>query len=411
MKEEPTAPTRRSLYGLDLLNFFSADVHAGVGAFLAIYLQATRHWDPAGIGVVLSAAGFGAIIAQTPAGWLVDRLERKRELVALVAGMIAIGCLAILWLEGVAEVAAVQAFMGAAGAVFTPAIAGITLGLVGHGRLDRQIGRNESFNHAGNLAAAVAAGLTGFYFSQSWIFYSIAGTSVASMLAVLLIRKKEVNYELARGGLGDNKEKKIAGFEKLLGDRRLLVFALSVILFHFANAAMLPLVGERLSEGRPHSSPLFMSACIVVAQLVMVPVASASGYLAGIWGRKAVFLAGFGILPVRGFLYTLSGHPGYLVSVQLLDGIGAGMFGVVSVLIVADLTKGTGRFNVTQGAIATAQGIGAALSMFVAGWIARLAGYNGAFLALAAVAAVGAFLFLTLMPETKPAKVCEEAGP
>ena len=343
------APSRRSLYGLDLLNFFSADVHAGVGAFLAIYLQATRHWDPGSIGIALSAAGFGAIIAQTPLGWLVDRLHRKRELVVLVAGMIAVGCLAILWLEELWKIVTAQAFVGAAGAVFTPAIAGISLGLVGHSRLDRRIGRNESFNHAGNLAAAVAAGLTGFYFSQSWIFYSIAATSVASMLAALLIRKREVNYELARGGLGDSKEKKVAGFKQLLEDRRLLVFALSVVLFHFANAAMLPLVGERLSEGQPQSSPLFMSACIVVAQLVMVPVAAASGHLAGAWGRKAVFLVGFGILPVRGFLYTLSGHPGYLVAVQLLDGIGAGMFGVISVLIVADLTKGTGRFNVTQG--------------------------------------------------------------
>jgi sugar phosphate permease len=78
------------------------------------------------------------------------------------------------------------------------------------------------------------------------------------------------------------------------------------------------------------------------------------------------------------------------------------MFGVVSVLIVADLTKGTGRFNVAQGAIATAQGIGASLSMFVAGWIARLAGYDGAFMALAAAAAIGSIFFAMLMPETKP---------
>jgi len=395
-----------SLLGLDLLNFFSADVHAGVGAFLAIYLQVTRHWDPGNIGIALAAAGFGAIIAQAPAGWLVDRLRSKRALVVLVAGIIAAGCLAVLWLEKLREIATAQAFMGAAGAVFTPAIAGISLGLVGHSRLDGRIGRNESFNHAGNLAAAVAAGLTGFYFSQSWIFYSIAGTSVASMLATLLIRKEEVDYELARGGVGAATGK-IAGFKQLIDDRRLLVFALSVVLFHFANAAMLPLVGERLSEGRPHASPLFMSACIVVAQFVMVPVAAASGYLAGVWGRKAVFLAGFGILPVRGFLYTLSGHPGYLVAVQLLDGIGAGMFGVVSVLIVADLTKGTGRFNVTEGAIATAQGVGASLSMVVAGFVARLTGYNGAFLALAAVAACGSLFFLVFMPETKRAPLPE----
>ena len=80
MKQKPVGPSRRSLLGLDLLNFFSADVHAGVGPFLAIYLQATRHWDPGSIGVALSAAGFGAIIAQTPAGWLVDRLHKKRAL-------------------------------------------------------------------------------------------------------------------------------------------------------------------------------------------------------------------------------------------------------------------------------------------------------------------------------------------
>lgn len=394
--------SRRSLWGLDLLNFFSADVHAGVGAFLAVYLQATRHWDAENIGFVRSAAGFGAIIAQTPVGWLVDRLHRKRELTALAAGIIAVGCILILGVERLAGVAASQALMGAAGAVFGPAIAGISLGLVGHARLDRRIGRNESFNHAGNLAAAIAAGLTGFYFSQSWIFYSVAATSVASMAAALLIKGTEVSYELARGGLGDGTEKQVVHLKHLIGDRRLLVFAVSVVLFHFANAAMLPLVGERLSVGRPHSSPLFMSACIILAQLVMVPVATASGYLAAGWGRKAVFLAGFVILPIRGFRYTLSGHPGYLLSVQLLDGIGAGMFGVVSVLIVADLTKGTGRFNVAQGAIATAQGIGASLSMFVAGWIARLAGYDGAFMALAAAAAIGSIFFAMLMPETKP---------
>ena len=408
MKQKPVGPSRRSLLGLDLLNFFSADVHAGVGAFLAIYLQAKRHWDPGSIGIALSSAGFGAIIAQTPAGWLVDRLHKKRALVMLAAGAIAVGCLALLRLEKFEQVATAQAFMAAAGAVLTPAIAGITLGLVCHSLLDGRIGRNESFNHAGNLAAAVAAGLTGFYFSQSWIFYSIAGTSVASMLATLLIRKGEVNYELASGGIAESTGK-IAGFEQLMRDNRLIVFALAVVLFHFANAAMLPLVGERLSEGRPHASPLFMSACTVMAQFVMVPVAAASGYLAGVWGRKAVFLLGFAALPIRGLLYTLSGRPGYLVTVQLLDGVGAGMFGVVSVLIVADLTKGTGRFNVTGGAMAMAQGIGASLSMVVADFLARMFGYNGAFLALAAVAACGSLFLLILMPETTHAPQPAEA--
>ena len=405
MKEESMGPSRRSLRGLDFLAFFSADVQAGVGPFLAIYLEATRHWDPASIGLALSAAGLGGLCAQTPVGGLVDRMVRKRELVVIAAFLIALGCLVLLRIERLPGVFTTQALLGAAETFFPPTIAAISLGLVGHTYLDRRIGRNESFNHAGNVAAALLAGLTGYYLSQSWIFYSVVAMSMASIASALVIRSGEIDYELARGGLreGDDGEAP-AGFRELLKDRRLAVFALSVVIFHFANAAMLPLVGMRLSEGKPHASSLFMGACIVIAQMVMVPVAAASGRLAGTWGRKAVFLVGFGILPIRGFLYTLSGHPSYLMSVQLLDGIGAGIFGVVSVLIVADLTKGTGRFNVTRGAIATAQGIGASLSTAVAGWIARSAGYNGAFLALAAVAAIAFVVFSTLMPETKPAE-------
>jgi predicted MFS family arabinose efflux permease len=398
-------PSRRSLRGLDFLAFFSADVQAGVGPFLAIYLEATCHWDPANIGLALSAAGLGGLCAQTPVGGLVDRMARKRELVVIAAFLIALGCLVLLRIERLSGVLTTQALLGAAETFFPPTIAAISLGLVGHTYLDRRIGRNESFNHAGNVAAALLAGLTGYYLSQSWIFYSVVAMSMASIASALVIRSGEIDYELARGGLRDADDGEApAGFRELLKDRRLAVFALSVVLFHFANAAMLPLVGMRLSEGKPHASSLFMGACIVIAQMVMVPVAAASGRLAGTWGRKAVFLVGFGILPIRGFLYTLSGHPSYLMSVQLLDGIGAGIFGVVSVLIVADLTKGTGRFNVTRGAIATAQGIGASLSTAVAGWIARSAGYSGAFLALAAVAAIAFVVFSTLMPETKLAE-------
>ena len=401
MKEDSMGPSRRSLRGLDFLAFFSADVQTGVGPFLAIYLEATRHCDPASIGLALSAAGLGGLCAQTPVGGLVDRMVRKRELVVIAAFLIALGCLVLLRIERLPGVFTTQALLGAAETFFPPTIAAISLGLVGHTYLDRRIGRNESFNHAGNVAAALLAGLTGYYLSQSWIFYSVVAMSMASIASALLIRSGEIDYELARGGLRQADDEAPAGFRELLKDRRLAVFALSVVLFHFANAAMLPLVGERLSEGKPHASSLFMGACIVIAQMVMVPVAVASGRLAGTRGRKAVFLVGFGILPIRGLLYTLSGHPSYLMSVQLLDGIGAGIFGVVSVLIVADLTKGTGRFNVTRGAIATAQGIGASLSTAVAGWIAKSAGYNGAFLALAVVAAIAFLVFSSLMPETR----------
>jgi MFS family permease len=415
MKVEYGVPSQRSLRALDLLAFFLADVKGGVGPFLAVYLQATRQWDSASIGMALAVTAVTGVIAETPAGALVDRLRQKRELVALAALLIAVGCLATVWFWSVPGVMAAQALVGLVGAVFQPALAGISLGLVGYKWLDRRIGRNESFSHAGNVAAALSAGLLGYIVSQSWIFYTVAILSVVSALTAFAIRGDEINYELARGGehVGDgnaNDERarnlphagpRVSRLSEVLTDRRILIFTASAVLFNFANAAMLPLVGQRISVGKPHSSTLLMSAGIIVAQFVMIPVAAVAGRLTDVWGHKPIFLIGFISLPIRGLLFTLSDQPSFVISVQILDGVGAAVFGVLSMLVVADLTKGTGRFNITQGAIATATGVGASLSMLSAGLIVQYAGFQAAFLSLAAVATAALLIFWTLMPETK----------
>ena len=415
MKVEYGVPSRRSLRALDLLAFFLADVRDGVGPFLAVYLQATHHWDPASIGMALSAAGLTGVIAHAPAGALVDRLRQKRELVALAALLMAVGCLAILWFPSVPGVMAAQALVGIVGAVFLPALAGISLGLVGYKWFDRRIGRNQSFYHAGNVVSALSAGLLGYLLSQSWIFYVVAALSVASALTAFAIRGDEIDYELARGGaqVGNgnehdeaarsrrHEEPHVSSLSEALADRRILIFAASAVLFQLANAAMLPLVGQRISVDKPQSSSLFMAAGIIVAQLVMIPVAALAGRLTEVRGRKSIFLIGFISLPIRGVLFTLSDQPAFVISVQILDGVGVGVFGVLSVLVVADLTRGTGRFNFTQGAISTATGVSWSSSMLLAGFIVKYAGYQAAFLSLAAVAAVALLIFWTLMPETK----------
>jgi MFS family permease len=171
-------------------------------------------------------------------------------------------------------------------------------------------------------------------------------------------------------------------------DRRIGIFGLCAVLFHFANAAMLPLVGQVLSLGKDHRAPLYMSACIITAQFVMVPVAAWAGRACAVYGRKWVLMIGFSVLPIRGVLYTLTGDPIALIAVQVLDGVGAGIFGVASVLVVADLTRGTGRFNLTNGAIGTATSLGASLSHVVSGLIVQHVGYDAAFLALSAVASI-----------------------
>ncbi|MEP6888406.1 MAG: MFS transporter [Nitrospirales bacterium] len=270
--------------------------------------------------------------------------------------------------------------------MFAPAVAAITLGLVGPQRFAARMGRNEAFNHGGNVAAALA-GLAGFYLGREWIFYLVAAIALASAVSVLFIKETEIDHQHARAAApADTSEQKAdGGFIALLARPELLIFALTVTLFHFANAAMLPLAGQLLSDGRATGASLYMSACIIAAQLVMIPVAALAGTLADRWGRKPVFLIGFAVLPIRGCLYTLSDDLVYIVIVQLLDGIGAGIFGVLWVTVVADLTKGTGLYNLTLGAIATAQSIGAALSNLAAGYVVQIWGYQAGFLSLAAL--------------------------
>jgi MFS family permease len=395
-------PSAISLRALDWLNIFLADVRDGVGPYLAIYLTATHHWDAESVGMAMAVATFAGVIVQTPAGALVDRLPQKRMMVIVAAILVAVGSLAMIVKTNVYTVVGGQALIGMAGAIFPPVTAAITLGLVGRAKMARRTGRNEAFNHAGNLVAAVLAGVIGTYVAREGIFVLVAVMSVGSIFSVLAIRPGEIDHGVARGSDDSAQGARPSRFRDLVGDRRIVTFFAATVLFHFANAAMLPLVGQRLSVGKAEGAAAYMSACIVIAQLVMIPVATWAGRRAHTWGRRPVFLVGFAILPLRGMLYVLSDNPYYLVAVQALDGIGAGIFGVLVVLVVADLTRGTGRFNLAQGALATATGLGASASTVLAGVVVQRWGFNAGFLGLAAIAAGALGLFYLAMPETRP---------
>jgi MFS family permease len=394
--------SQQSLRALDALNFFLADVRDGVGPYLAIYLLTTQQWDAARIGVSMSAMGIATVLAQTPCGMLIDALRQKRLLIGFAALLVGVGCAALTQFSTFDIVLSVQVLNGVAAAVFPPAVAAITLGLVGPKMFSRRVGRNEAFNHAGNVTAAALAGITGHFLGLEAIFLLVTGIAIASLMSVSFLREEDINHDLARaaGPKTLSEPEAIAGIATLFHNQTLLVFALSTILFHFANAAMLPLAGQLLSLENPSVASLSMSACIIAAQLVMIPVATVAGSLAEQWGRKPVFLIAFAVLPIRGLLYTLSDDPAFIVAVQLLDGVGAGIFGVLWVTVVADLTKNTGRYNFALGAIATAQGIGAAVSNLAAGYVVNEWGYQAGFVVLAIIAIFALIIFAWRMPET-----------
>lgn len=392
-------PSRKTLAGLDWLNFFLADVQSGVGPFLAIYLAAYG-WNEQRVGLALTIGGIAGIVAQAPAGELVDRSRWKRALIAAAVIAIALGGLIIGLLPRFWPVITAQLLIGSTSSLPGPAICAVSLGIVGPRLFDRRQGRNQTFNSAGNVTAALCMGAVGYFISNRTIFLFVAALAVPTILSLSVIDPAAIDHDVARNAQGGAEDGKAVRIRALFKDRRLQIFSCRVILFHFANASMLPLLGEMLAKGKGRWSMFFMSACVVTTQLVVTLLASWTGRQAGSWGRKPLLLIAFAALPIRGLLYTLTGNPILLIAIQILDGVGAGIFGVVSVLVIADLTRNTGRFNLTQGALAAAVGIGASLSQFVAGAIVHHAGYQAGFLFLACIAMAALAILWWFMPET-----------
>ena len=388
----------RNINSLHYLNFFLADVRTGIGPFLTVYLAA-KHWDAEQIGLAIALPGVAALLTQTYAGMLVDSYSKKRLLIVIACFFIIIGSLLTIFSNSRTIILSAQLFIGIVSTIYQPAITAITLGIVGYQSLTWQTGRNETFNHAGNVAAAALAGIAAFYLSLNFIFYVVIAMCIGSIFFVLRIREKDIDNARARGAIDGNTNYHISSLREIFTDKKIVMFTIAVVLFHFANAAMLPLVGEELGKLDNKASPLYVAGCITIAQAVMVPVAWLTGKYAANSSHKAIFRIAFAVLPVRGLLYTFSTNSGYLMSIQLLDGVGAGIFGVISVVMIANLTKHTGRFNLMQGAITTAVGIGSALSNYFTGVIVKHYGFDTGFIFLSIIAFLALLFFYFLVKE------------
>jgi predicted MFS family arabinose efflux permease len=396
----------RVRHPLDLVNFFLADVRGGLSPFLAVHLLTEWHWGEASIGAVMSIAEAAGIFAQTPSGAIVDFSRAKRALIAVAALIVTAASLILPWFSVFWMVACLQAMAQAASTFFGPGIAAITLGSVGRQAFSMRVGRNEAFNHGGNACGAVVAGAAAYMWGSKMVFYLLAGMALATLVSVATIPANAIDHDLARGLDGAalagcrSGDRQPSGFQVLVTSRPLLIFAVCSALFFVAEVAMLPLVGEKLASQNTSLGATLMSACVVGTQFVIAAIALLAGSWSDRWGRKPLVLAAFLLLPVRGVLYTLSDDPYWLMGVQMLGGVVLGIYLVTFPAVVADIMRGTGRFNVAQAGVSTAQGIGAVLSTMIAGFVTQHFGHSAAFLTLAGCAASGALLFWLAMPET-----------
>lgn len=402
----------RSLWALDALNFCNAGIQTGLGPFMSIFYMAVRHWNPGQIGILIACQSISGIAVQGFVGSWIDESHHKRLVTAVAGIVVALGALGIALVPQYYAQIGIQLIIGLAVTVFPAASAAFALGLVSQNELSRRIARNEGLTHSGNVIFAIAAGAVGTLLALQGIFFAAAIFAAGMAPSALFIRQKEVSYEAARGGAVDNdqgaaddnqKEAKRRGLRDLLLDKRNLTFALAVVLFYFANAATLPLVGEILTQGKHgRQSAWQVAAAVVVAEAVMIGVAIFAGKLADSWGRKPLFLIGFAFLAVRNALTVASHDEYYLIALQAFDGVAMGLYGVLLTLVTADLARGTGRFNLLQGSVQSAMGLGGVLSNALFGWIAKVMGFNASFWGLALVAIAGGALYQLGMPETKP---------
>jgi MFS family permease len=395
----------------DAVNFLAADVRGAVGPYLNVFLVTQQHWSQSEVGLVTTIGGLLGLAVQTPIGAAIDETHAKRGIVVLALAVLAVTAAVIFAWPTFWPVAVSNSLMAVAGDVFGPAVAALTLGLYARKQLARRMGRNSAFDHAGNVAIALLAGAVGYAFSQRAVFLLVPVFAALTAAAVLSIPAKAIDYDRARdlGRAADAAATppSAAGYGVLLKSRPLVIFGLCAMLFHFANAPLLPLVGQKLAAAYPKEAKAMMSVCIIAAQAVMLPIAILVGRKADVWGRKPLFLAGFAILPIRAILYTFSDNSFWLIGVQVLDGVGAGIFGALTPLVIADIMRGTGRYNLAQGAIATMVGIGASLSGLATGEVVDHLGYSAAFLTLGSVALAAVTVFALAMPETADSKTAD----
>lgn len=403
------SPSRASQRGLDWFTFCVADLQTGFGPFLAVYLT-TQKWNQSDIGLMLAFGSIAGLLSQLPGGWLVDIVPSKRRAALLAVVGIGISALLIAVAPTFLAIMAAKLLHVTASSILGPAIAAITLGLVGHAAIGPRLGRNARFGSIGSGLAAGVMGACGYLISPQAVFYVTAALAIPTVWALLQIREAEIDPIRADGGLAAPLPGHAAGsIRDLIYKPSLIILTLCVLLFHVANAAMLPLVGSEMTLRSSQWASALVAACIVVPQLIVALIAPTVGRLAVTRGRRPVLLVGFGALPLRAALLAWNSDPYVIIAVQMLDGLCAAVLGVLVPLCLADISRGTGRFNLAQGIVASATGIGAAVSVAVAGYLATSFGAAMAFQGLA-VAAVAAFLLVLLgMPETRP-EGCDSDG-
>jgi predicted MFS family arabinose efflux permease len=290
-----SATARPSLgRSLDVINFLLADVRGAFGPYVNVFLITQLHWTQSRVGLIIMVGGLLGLLAQTPIGWAIDRTDTKRGVLVLALAVLGTAGVILFSVPSFWPVLVANGVMAIVGDVFGPAVAALTLCLFPAPFLPRRMGRNAAFDHAGNIAIALVAAAIGYVYSQQAVFLLAPIFALLAAIASLSIPGVAIDLDRARGLDGDVEphagRQQPVRWRKLLNHMPLVVFALSAMLFHFANAPLLPFVGQKLAVARPQEATAMMSSCVIAAQVVMLGVALFGGRKADTWALKPLLL-------------------------------------------------------------------------------------------------------------------------
>ncbi len=395
----PMSPSSKR--GLDWLVFFVADVQTGFGPFVAVFLT-TQKWTQVDIGVVLTIGGLVSLIGQIPLGALVDQIRRLRIAIAVTLAVIAVCALAFAIWPIFPVVVVSRVAHAAASCVLGLAIVSLSVRLARSDQISGRLGRNAAFASAGTGIAASVMGVIGYYLSSQSVFFLAAAMVAPALIALSRIRPEEICAPTAPVRPAEGGDGRAAGLAQLFRSRPLIILAACVTLFHLANAAMLPLAASILTMRSAEAATAMVAAALVVPQFTVVLLSTQVGRFAQRWGRRPLLIIGFAALAIRGVLFATTSDPQALVAIQVLDGISAAVLGVIVPLVIVDVAHASGHFNLAQGAVGCAMGLGASVSTTLSGYVADNFGSYTAFGMLAAIAGAGLLTVLVAMPETRP---------
>jgi MFS family permease len=428
------------------------------------FLITSKGYSEKQAGILFFVFGMSQFLAQTPAGYLMDYSDKK----VLLLGTAAVGTTLLTAATAffaqanggnLAFMVFLKFLQGAITALIPPGLNSITQGIVGSTGMTGQVSMNEKMNHLGTAIIVLVGSLLAFgLYPNIGLLFVVSPIACAGVMFYLQrIQPGDIDHNAARGldtpsvgnsaqaysppaskeftgitpslkfGFGASDDEATEDRSKansplqVFRDPTLLIFILICFTFHLSNGTVLPLVMQTLAIANGRTGILMSGFCIIIAQTFMVASAHVCGKYSGMYGRKGLFLLGMLSVPVRCAILTFLVHIKQvygesaildilMLSTQILDGVGAGIFGTMYVLVTSDISGGTGRFSLTLGLTTAAMSIGGTVSGYLGQALAEDIGYRQAFMILGCMSLLPASLYFFCMPETLSAAESQKAA-